>query len=51
MIASLLYGIHALDFTVFTSVPLLLLTVSFIASYIPARRAAKVSPIVALREG
>jgi putative ABC transport system permease protein len=51
MIAALLYGIHAIDPIVFLSVPLILLVVSFAASYIPARRAAKVSPIVALREG
>jgi predicted permease len=51
MIAALLYGIHAIDPLVFLAVPLILLVVSFTASYIPARRAAKVSPIVALREG
>jgi predicted permease len=51
MIAALLYGIHALDPLVFLAVPLILLAVSFAASYIPARRAANVSPIVALREG
>jgi predicted permease len=51
MIAALLYGIRAIDPIVFLSVPLILLAVSFAASYIPARRAAKVSPVVALREG
>jgi predicted permease len=51
MIAALLYGIRAIDPLVFLAVPLILLGVSFAASYIPARRAAKVSPIVALREG
>src|SRR3954469_2653985 len=51
MIAALLYGIRAIDPLVFLAVPLVLLGVSFAASYIPARRAAKVSPIVALREG
>src|SRR4051812_27893462 len=51
MIAALLYGIRAHDPIVFLSVPLILLGVSFAASYIPARRAAKISPIVALREG
>jgi len=49
MIASLLYGIHALDAIVFLAVPLILFAVSVAASYIPARRAAKISPIVALR--
>jgi predicted permease len=51
MIAALLYGIHAIDPLVFLVVPLILLGVSFAASYIPARRASKVSPMVALREG
>src|SRR6476660_844015 len=51
MIAALLYGIRAHDPIVFLAVPLVLLGVSFAASYIPARRAAKISPIVALREG
>jgi len=51
MIATLLYGIRAIDPIVFLAVPLILLGISFVASYIPARRAANVSPIVALREG
>ena len=50
MIATLLYGIRAIDPIVFLAVPAILIVVSFAASYIPARRAAKVSPIVALRE-
>jgi predicted permease len=50
-IATLLYGIHVIDPTVFLAVPLILLLVSFAASYFPARQAAKISPIVALREG
>lgn len=51
MIATLLYGIRAFDPIVFLSVPLVLFAISMAASYPPARRAAKVSPIVALREG
>ncbi|MFZ1006086.1 MAG: hypothetical protein WAN65_04570 [Candidatus Sulfotelmatobacter sp.] len=42
MIAALLYGIRAIDPLIFLAVPLILLVVSFAASYIPARRAAKV---------
>jgi len=51
MIATLLYGVRALDVNVFLAVPLILFVVSFTASYVPARRAAKVNPIVALRAG
>ena len=51
MIATLLYGVRPLDVNVFLTVPLILFVVSFTASYVPARRAAKVNPIVALREG
>jgi predicted permease len=51
MIATLLYGVHPIDPMVFLSVPLILLAVSVLASYIPAYRAAKVDPIIALREG
>jgi len=50
-IATLLYGIRAIDPMVFLAVPLVLFAISFAASYFPARRAANVSPVVALREG
>jgi ABC-type lipoprotein release transport system permease subunit len=50
MMASLLYGVRPHDPAVFLLVPLLLLVVAIAASYIPARRATKVDPIVALRE-
>jgi predicted permease len=49
-IATLLYGIRAIDPIVFLAVPLVLFAISFAASYLPALRAARVSPIVALRE-
>jgi putative ABC transport system permease protein len=50
LLATLLYGVRPLDPEVFLAVPLILMVVAFLASYIPARRAAKVNPIVALRE-
>ncbi len=50
MISALLYGVHPIDVTVFVTVPLILLLVAFLATYIPARRATIVDPIIALRE-
>ena len=46
---SLLYGISATDSVTFIGVPLLLFFVSLVATLLPARRAAKVDPIDALR--
>ncbi|HEV7553523.1 MAG TPA: FtsX-like permease family protein, partial [Candidatus Angelobacter sp.] len=51
MISTLFYGIHSIDPVVFLAVPMILLLVSFAASYFPARRASKISPMKALREG
>ena len=50
LISSLLYGVRPIDPEVFIAVPLILMVVVLLASYIPARRAARVNPIVALRE-
>jgi predicted permease len=50
LISSLLYGVRPFDPEVFIAVPLVLMVVVLLASYIPARRAARVNPIVALRE-
>ena len=47
--ASQLYGVSATDPLTFGSVALVLLGVSVTACYIPARRALRVDPIVALK--
>jgi putative ABC transport system permease protein len=50
VLSSLLYRVDSFDPVVLTVAPALLAAVSFVACYIPARRAARLDPMVALRD-
>ena len=50
VMATLLFGISATDLTTFLIVPLALGVIALLASYLPARRATRVDPVVALRD-
>jgi putative ABC transport system permease protein len=49
LMSSLLFGVSATDPATLTVISLVLVAVALLASYIPARRATKVDPLIALR--
>ncbi len=49
LLSSMLFGVSSYDPVTFVGVPLMLLGVALFASYIPARRAVRIDPMVALR--
>jgi len=50
VMSTLLFGVSATDVATFTAVPVILIATAALASYIPALRATRVDPVVALRD-
>jgi predicted permease len=46
---SLLFGVNAFDPLTFTAIPILLAAIALVASWLPARRAARIDPTISLR--
>lgn len=51
LVASFLFGTGPLDVTTFAATSAILVSVALVACYLPARRATRVDPMVALRNG
>jgi putative ABC transport system permease protein len=49
LLASFLYGVSPLDALTFLAIPVVLAVVALLATYLPARRAVRVDPMIALR--
>jgi putative ABC transport system permease protein len=49
LMVGLLFNLEATDPDTFIGISVLLVTVAFLATYVPARRAARIEPILALR--
>jgi putative ABC transport system permease protein len=49
LLSGLLFGVAAVDVTTFATISLLLIVVSLLACYLPARRAMRIDPLKALR--